>query len=81
MASATGILESYRLPQDEQTLAARYTAVGERPSPLEFHKFLDWSPSEVWDGSRRQAASQPRVGHTCPTGADARPHPVPEYAH
>jgi hypothetical protein len=28
MASATGILEAYRLPLDEQTLAARATAAG-----------------------------------------------------
>jgi anaerobic selenocysteine-containing dehydrogenase len=42
------VLDAYLLPEDARTLAAREEARGERPSPLEFHKLVDWSPAQVW---------------------------------
>jgi hypothetical protein len=42
------VLDAYRLPEDAQTQAARAAATGERPSPLDFHKLVDWSPEEDW---------------------------------
>jgi hypothetical protein len=47
MVCATGIVEARRLPQDDQTLAVRDTVAGERFSVLEFHKLLDWSPTDL----------------------------------
>jgi anaerobic selenocysteine-containing dehydrogenase len=41
-------LDAYGLPQDEATIAARAAAAGERPSPFELHRLLDWSPEAVW---------------------------------
>ena len=37
-----------RLPDDERTAAARTAARGERPSALELHEHVDWSPADVW---------------------------------
>ena len=68
MASATGILEAYRLPQPELTLAVRDTAAGERSSLLEFHKLLDWS-------QRDRTRPRSSTGACAP---DARPRTLPE---
>jgi anaerobic selenocysteine-containing dehydrogenase len=42
------VLDAYRLPDDEQTRAARAAAAGKRSSPFDFHKLVDWSPEEDW---------------------------------
>ena len=42
------VLDAYRLPDDQQTRAAREALTFERPSPFGFHKLVDWSPESAW---------------------------------
>jgi anaerobic selenocysteine-containing dehydrogenase len=60
-------IEAFRLPDDERTAAARAQAAGERPSALELHRLLDWSPAEVWGPLEGRSASG--SGHESVNGA------------
>jgi hypothetical protein len=54
------VLDAYRLPQDEETLAAQATAGGDRLSPFDFHRLVDWSPAEAWGPLRPTHNSRAR---------------------